>query len=132
MQSEEQSFASWKFDWIDALGIGTKGRDLSVAIYILQRCGSKSREAWPTQELMALVLGCDVQTVERAVKSLARAGVLVAQRKTRNGNLHYRFIDDWKDQQLAVKQDREEQWRDVRASRSDPSELIGAEHETDG
>lgn len=126
---DAQPFASWKLDWIDALTIGVEGRDLAVAIHLLQCQNRDTGIINPSQQRIALILGCSLRSVERAINHLARDQVIAITRYRRRDSVRYAFLEPWKEQWLPVKRKRESDWRDLRTK--DPTNVAAREHPED-
>lgn len=92
---EKRSFASWKFDLLDALAVDRRLSPLHfrVAYCLLQFMNSRTGRIYPGQDLLAARLGVSVDTIQRAIKGLAKAGWLTVWRPTRHRTNEYRFCD---------------------------------------
>jgi hypothetical protein len=124
----DQTFTSWKLDWINALSIGTRNGEFLIGVALLQHADATTRIINPSQARLAYIFDCSVRSIERAISALVARGVMKAVRRHRQTSNHYRFVDAWKDEMLAIKAARESELKQKRRI-SDPTDLSGREHE---
>jgi len=119
-----KSFTSWKLDWINALMIGVEHREFRVAVCLLQHANRETKLIMPSQRRIALLLGCSVRAVERAIGKLVADGWLRAVRRNRQMSNQYHFVEARREAMIDLRQYREDEWEIIRG-RSDPSEVSG-------
>jgi hypothetical protein len=110
---QKRSFASWKLDWIDALLVGLDHREFRVAVCMLQFAGP-DRLIFPSQERMALLLGCERKVVARAIGRMVKEGWIESRRRARHLPNAYQFVDAKRDEmalERGRRNDQFEAWR---------------------
>lgn len=108
MEIDAQGFATWKFKWINAMLVVIEGKELRVALYLLQRCNAGDKQINPSMKNMAHMMNCDVKSVERAAARLVEMGVVRRWRFRRKDSYNYEFLNDW----LLMASDIEQRLRD--------------------
>lgn len=125
---EARSFTSWKMDWINALMIGVDHREFRVSVCMLQHANRKTKLIKPAQHRIAILLGCSVSAVERAISVLVKSGWLEITRRNRQSSNHYQFVEAKRTAMVDLRQSREDAWGDIislRRKAPDPAEVKG-------
>lgn len=132
-ETDIKGFSAWKFEWINALMIGVDHREFKVAVCLLQHASKETKLIKPSQERIAVLLGCTSKTVERATSKLVKSRVLEKVRQNRQSTNQYRFLEPWRDVMTDVRTQREDEWREIRGSRivtPDPTD-VSAQKQSD-
>lgn len=115
MEDEEiKSFTSWKLDWINALMIGVDHREFRTAVCLLQHANRETKLIMPSQQRIALLLGCSPTAVKRAIGKLVRDGWLKVVRFNRQMSNQYRFVEAKREAMVDLRQFREDEWQVLR------------------
>ena len=120
MDTEAQNFTTWKFRWLDALLVAVEGKELRIALYLLQRCNAGSKQINPSMRNVAHMLNLEVRSVERATARLVTMGVVSRTRSRRQDSYRYEFVDGWLALTEEVERSLREEWQGKRLEK-DPS-----------
>lgn len=121
--TSNKSFASWKFDLVDAISMDPRvtSTEFRVAYRLLQHANAATMAIFPSQDRIASQIGIKERTVRAAVRGLAAKGWLTVSRRNRRLPNLYRFetrnVNAILDRQISLDEAR----NDERASRGRPA-----------
>jgi hypothetical protein len=119
-KAEIASFASWKFDLLDALGCDKDVTDAQfrVAFRLLQHVNSRTGLAWPSYDRLAVQIGRTGDPIRAAINGLVKLGWLEKNRPNRHHPNQYRFVTLRANSVIDARLVREEALKEKRNERS--------------